>query len=1327
MERFRRITLSLCLFAAVSAASSGCDHGPDDARGGDDDAREHGRGEDEHTLKKDRKDHNHKRKRPTVIFPTLPSKERSPLADFVLIAETSVAIDDSASVTGGDVGARAVTPGFVELSVGAHSRIQKQLFGDSVELRDQVNVGDIFTNKLTKFGNVVHGQLFDFKIPPRLPPVVVSTPGTQSISVHQHDPLTLTPGKYLDIRVKTKGSLTLEGGTYELRTLRLDNFATLTTKDFVSLRVQGRVSVAKEATIGPAPGGRAGDLRINVNAEASTCSAHGDHRDYDEHDDDHGHGHSDDDHDCGCDRDDDDDGDAVELGPGAQLRAVLSTLDGEVDIERDAKVFGAISGKEIEVGDRAQIVLEDGFACRPATCSFLALTCGVYPDGCGGVINCGPCSAPQQSCFGLSLVAAETHDPELVFDGIETLSTPIEFAVPAALEITQGEVTLDGAASLSFALEEEEPIHCSYIGQPAVAASSLTPAQRARYVFDGCTSAVNAGGIVTADTFALHLTQPGASPTTIMTYLVAEPCNCTPATCDSLAATCGVLTDGCSGVISCGSCAGGEICGGDPARPLACGCQAKSCEGAGAECGLVDGGCGGNPSDTLFCGDCDALTTCGGGGTANRCGCTPFATCGEVVLARCDPDRGTLAQCEAELLLKDFSVCDSLVAELDACLAEHPEELCTAQQASLAQCRVNAPPLHDPSYCNPSRFALAQCEAAAQQSAAQLTCGMMSDGCGGNVVCGTCDSPQTCGGGGIENACGCTPASCADFGRACGVITDGCGGLKNCGGCAAPQACDIEAGQCVAPTLYTNSSASLATPASVPDGQGFTITIDASVAGQSVDTSVGPGIAVGPAVTFLPEAFSRYVFSECADATIPFDPTLVAANPPATVDDLQVFLVTETPAGATLLVPQPTKRVDTVNRTLTICTLHLSTYIVVLRTYCTAKIESETISVISGVQSPARAGWSISLERTGEADASVFTPPPVLQLSASHDSNACVGVYLFYGDVADCPSAPDNLCHVCIYDNSIFRARACEYPFNQHAAACGNVRDPFGQGLGQRRCYNVEYTDSAMHPPAHLGNLASFVATVGDKAAWVDPLSETAGVARARFYNLSVWIIPGRPAPSADVTNIVAKIEPPSHPHICVTSTNPLLGGGSVCGEVSNGCGGTMHCAACPPGQLCGDGSNGRTKNVCYCVNPGCGADGPPCGSVLIDISNPCVVGTCVDAAQSVIRYDPQPDRTPCSDLDECNGLEQCFGGVCVGGVGVIRDDGDPCTDDACSASTGVASHLRTLCAPQACVPASEGAALRSGAELTAQHQAKAAAAINALKQECASCAQVLP
>ena len=67
----------------------------------------------------------------------------------------------------------------------------------------------------------------------------------------------------------------------------------------------------------------------------------------------------------------------------------------------------------------------------------------------------------------------------------------------------------------------------------------------------------------------------------------------------------------------------------------------------------------------------------------------------------------------------------------------------------------------------------------------EATCGTVDDGCGEQLDCGGCSGSDTCGGGGggVANQCGCTPTSCESAGAECGTIPDGCGGELDCGNC----------------------------------------------------------------------------------------------------------------------------------------------------------------------------------------------------------------------------------------------------------------------------------------------------------------------------------------------------------------------------------------------------------------------------------------------------------------------------------------------------------------------------------------------------------------
>ncbi len=101
-------------------------------------------------------------------------------------------------------------------------------------------------------------------------------------------------------------------------------------------------------------------------------------------------------------------------------------------------------------------------------------------------------------------------------------------------------------------------------------------------------------------------------------------------TCASQNATCGLIGDGCSGTIDCGSCPMGETCGGGGTHFM-CGsggggsgsCTPRTCAQAGAECGVVSDGCG---SVTANCGTCPAGDICGGNGMPNKCVTGPACT-----------------------------------------------------------------------------------------------------------------------------------------------------------------------------------------------------------------------------------------------------------------------------------------------------------------------------------------------------------------------------------------------------------------------------------------------------------------------------------------------------------------------------------------------------------------------------------------------------------------------------------------------------------------------------------------------------------------------------
>lgn len=87
-------------------------------------------------------------------------------------------------------------------------------------------------------------------------------------------------------------------------------------------------------------------------------------------------------------------------------------------------------------------------------------------------------------------------------------------------------------------------------------------------------------------------------------------------------------------------------------------------------------------------------------------------------------------------------------------------------------------------------------------------CGLLGDGCGGLLNCGTCPPGQTCGGNGVANECGGADAGCVRrtcLPAVCGLVDDGCGGRINCDACPSWHCIPSQAG-CPA-TLPTDGDA----------------------------------------------------------------------------------------------------------------------------------------------------------------------------------------------------------------------------------------------------------------------------------------------------------------------------------------------------------------------------------------------------------------------------------------------------------------------------------------------------------------------------------------
>ncbi len=218
----------------------------------------------------------------------------------------------------------------------------------------------------------------------------------------------------------------------------------------------------------------------------------------------------------------------------------------------------------------------DGSGCKPKTCTELGVNCGPAADGCGGLIDsCGTC-------------------PEGEFCG-------------------GGGTSKCGSAPCTAKTCADLGANCGKQG-------------------DGCGKLIDCGTCTTAGETC------GGGGTPNKCGAPPKPA-CTPKTCLEMGFNCGPVADGCGGLVNCGACASGSCGGGG--KPNVCGsstspCLKKSCADWGANCGPVSDGCGGL---TASCGTCTGGNICGGGGVSSVCGGAPPActkkTCADFPVGTC--------------------------------------------------------------------------------------------------------------------------------------------------------------------------------------------------------------------------------------------------------------------------------------------------------------------------------------------------------------------------------------------------------------------------------------------------------------------------------------------------------------------------------------------------------------------------------------------------------------------------------------------------------------------------------------------------------------------
>lgn len=180
--------------------------------------------------------------------------------------------------------------------------------------------------------------------------------------------------------------------------------------------------------------------------------------------------------------------------------------------------------------------------CTPRTCMEQGFSCGQQGDGCGGVINCGPCPMGQfcggsgqpgvcggsmcmpRSCPQQSIECGQAGDGcgNVISCG----------SCPPGQICGGGGPGRCGNGGCTPRTCQDQGLSCGPTG-------------------DGCGNTIQCGTCVAPDTCG-----GGGTPG------VCGRASCQPRTCQQANASCGVIADGCGSTVNCGNCVAPLTCGG---------------------------------------------------------------------------------------------------------------------------------------------------------------------------------------------------------------------------------------------------------------------------------------------------------------------------------------------------------------------------------------------------------------------------------------------------------------------------------------------------------------------------------------------------------------------------------------------------------------------------------------------------------------------------------------------------------------------------------------------------------------------------------------------
>jgi hypothetical protein len=317
----------------------------------------------------------------------------------VLLAKNSIQIDSGNVIASGDVIVNDATAGPVygekalSLDRTSHTAAGYKIAATSIDIDSEaVAGGDAYYNTLVNAGTIAGSQFTPLALPvfATLPIQAVRNSGTEDVVVPNFGSVNLDEGDYRNLTLGRGATVRFNGGGYAFASITADRDAQLRFAAPSDVVVNGRISLGRDTTVGPATGSgiTAASIRIQANgingSDGALLSSPS----------------------------------SIDIGNTAHIFANVQAANGSIVFGSGADADGAFFARDIKVGRDGHFTINSGLNRAPT-----ANAQSVFTSGTSALTITLTGSDPEGSALTFSIVSGPSAG---------TLTSPVQASPTSA-------------------------------------------------------------------------------------------------------------------------------------------------------------------------------------------------------------------------------------------------------------------------------------------------------------------------------------------------------------------------------------------------------------------------------------------------------------------------------------------------------------------------------------------------------------------------------------------------------------------------------------------------------------------------------------------------------------------------------------------------------------------------------------------------------------------------------------------------------------------------------------------------------------------------------